>query len=97
MGEENKNLIFKDVPREILTYLLKRGEEYIFGLSVNLVRSYKSVYDSIKYLEKEGLVTITKRGRRKCVNLTEKGKTIAQMFSEIESKEVSKNEGLGSV
>jgi predicted transcriptional regulator len=90
---EESNIVFQKVPREILTYLLNKNEgEYLSRLSMALVRSYTQIFDDVRALEKIGLVTTTKKGRR-FVSLAERRKNIARILKKLEVNKKRKKMG----
>ena len=74
---------------EILMVINRKRNVFITTIYKNTDLSYSYVVINISILEKNGLIKITKQGRKKMINLTKQGRLLANKFEEI--AEILKN------
>jgi len=82
MMEKIEDLGKSEMKLLLLLYMKNGKEEYITNL-VKALKSPSQLEKSINVLMRRGLVRVEKRGRRKYVILSEKGKRVAKNLYEI--------------
>lgn len=82
MGE--KNLFFNEKPVMALVVIERsRGEIYGSLISKKIDTTYPHTVKIIAKLEELGLVNSEKKGRKKIITLTDRGREFAEMFIKI--------------
>lgn len=85
--KDNKKIFttfFREKPAMILIELFSSpNETYASSLAKNVDCTYSHVVKVLKEMETFGLISFEKTGRLKVLKLTEKGKKIASLMSEM--------------
>lgn len=77
-------ILFKEAPIQILTTLLKEGDEvYLSKLIRDSKLAYSNAYYTIRTLEKLKFIEIRNLDNYKIVKLTERGKRLITLVEEI--------------
>jgi len=76
--------IFDKLPRKILEILyFNRNKLYVYKITRLGNISHAQTYKTIKMLKEKGLVETEVKGRRRYVELTEKGKKAVKLISKL--------------
>lgn len=83
--EQLENMFLRAKPARILVSLRETKNNYASALSKEADCTYAHTVKLLDRFEKQGLVTFEKRGRKKLVELTDKGKHIADQMDALYS------------
>ncbi len=83
MEEELKYMFIHEKPVEILIKLQSPKDYYASALSTEIDATYSHTVKILQRLAEHELVEFEERGRKKIVNLTERGLKLAQIFTEL--------------
>lgn len=81
---ESHDLFLKEKPVKIILNIRRsRKEVYASKIAKDVSTTYAHAVKTLHRMEEKGLITNTKKGRKKLLSLTEKGKKHADMLEEI--------------
>lgn len=84
MGEELEKLFVNRKPVQIIVVLNNRfSENYASQISEEINSTYSHTVRLLNRMEDQGLVTSSKEGRRKMIELTDEGREVARKSSEL--------------
>ncbi len=84
MGEELEKLFVNQKPVQIIVVLNNRfSENYPSKISEEVNSTYSHTVRLLNRMEEQGLVTSSKEGRRKMMELTDEGREVARKSSEL--------------
>jgi len=78
-----RNLFLQERPAQILLVLSELKEPYISMIAKRADCTFAHASRTLKKMKKLGLVSFTREGRMKYVQLTEKGERVAALLNEM--------------
>jgi len=86
MVKNGTDLFLRNKPALALVQIsdvIERGNKYSSKIAKEIDTTYAHIVKIMKEFEKLGLITAEKEGRKKIINLTDKGKKLANHFKGI--------------
>ncbi len=79
-----ENIFLRKRSKDIMLALAEKDEWYIYELALKVASTYAHIFNIVKKLQQLGLVETVKKGRKRFIKLTDKGKKLAQLIKEID-------------
>lgn len=79
-------ILLRSKPAAVFLFLKGREQAYLSEIAKETGTTYVYITNLATALEKKGLITTTKEGKKKMVKLTDKGKEVANFAEEIKRR-----------